>query len=356
MPRKGQHWTPEQHAKFSASRRGRPTSPCSEQRREKVRAALKSSKKAKEARKRVAAALTGRRNTPEAIANIRAAHQTPEYRAKMAALSTGRRYGPLSPERKAAISATFKGRPKSAEHRAKISAGRMGCKETVPRSEQWRAKMSAAMRGRKRQPWEIEKIVEGRRKMSPEAKAAIAKASSERLFGKEYSVEARQNMSAAQKRRTDRPSRLSPEAREKMIASRRSPDPGLTHSEYVAKRRLVAEGWTVHRFSKGAPDFLVERDGVFQFVEVKPCAGRLSRDQRETHALLARLGWPVELVYAPSSGVADIPADTPPSKVALNHRARRLATAVAATCCRADVAARPRIDTLFRCFELGLPA
>jgi hypothetical protein len=93
-----------------------------------------------------------------------------EARAKMA---TAKRGKPLSPEHRAAVSKGRKGILHTHETRAKISATRL---RGVPRSEQTRAKISAALTGKVRSPEHSAAIgasLTGR-KLSPEHRAAVS--------------------------------------------------------------------------------------------------------------------------------------------------------------------------------------
>jgi group I intron endonuclease len=101
----------------------------------------------------------GRPRSPETRAKISAALMgnrlalgyvhTPETRAKISAALTGRSY---SPETLAKMSAAKKGRPLSPEHRAKLSRPGHPPSHTTPMSATARAKISAALKGRVRSP------------------------------------------------------------------------------------------------------------------------------------------------------------------------------------------------------------
>ena len=84
-------------------------------------------------------------------------HRSPETRAKISASKTGKKRGPMSEEWKAKLSAANKGKtnpnkgkklgPLSVETKAKISASKTG-KKRGPMSEEWKAKISAGNKGK----------------------------------------------------------------------------------------------------------------------------------------------------------------------------------------------------------------
>lgn len=94
----------------------------------------------------------------------------------------------VSLEARAKMSASSKGKPKSAEHRAKIAAAILGTKKP-PRSAEARANQSAAQRGRKMKP------------RSPEhcAKISAKAMGNKRCLGIKHTLETRAKISAARK-------------------------------------------------------------------------------------------------------------------------------------------------------------
>jgi group I intron endonuclease len=113
-------------------------------------------------------------------------------------------------EQRAKMSAAGKGRPKSPEHRATIAEAHLGMTHTV----ESRAKIGAASRGRKRSPQSLAKLsatLTGKRH-SDAARAAISAA----LKGKPKSAEAIANY-VASRARNARP--LSPESRARIAVA-----------------------------------------------------------------------------------------------------------------------------------------
>jgi group I intron endonuclease len=107
--------------------------------------------------------------------NAKGTKHTQEWKDNMSAIMAGNQYGVgviASPERRAKMSAAMKGRKQTAEHRAKHSAAITGRKLT----EEHKAKVSAAGKGRIKSQEEIEKIAASHRgkKRSPEARARIS--------------------------------------------------------------------------------------------------------------------------------------------------------------------------------------
>ena len=127
---KGRIIKPEHRAKLSAVRMGITFSP---ETRAKMSAAAKISLKghvcSAETRAKISAAnrlaLKGHKHTAETLAKMRAAHQgqvcSPETRAKLSARI-------VTPEWRAKISAAKKGKPKSMEHREKLRIANLGKK------------------------------------------------------------------------------------------------------------------------------------------------------------------------------------------------------------------------------------
>ena len=102
-----------------------------------------------EMRKRVSAALTGRPKSAEHCAKLSAARKgkplSPEHCAKLSLVRRGKK---RSAETRANISAALTGLPKSAEHRAHLSEAKKGTHAT----DEARDKMSAAHLGKKLKP------------------------------------------------------------------------------------------------------------------------------------------------------------------------------------------------------------
>ncbi|MGI9250806.1 MAG: GIY-YIG nuclease family protein [Pseudohongiellaceae bacterium] len=123
---------------------------------------------------------------------------TPEYRAKLSAALTGRKLPPFTPERCAAISARVKGRRLSPITRAKLSAAHKGKKRGSP-SAITRAKLSAALKGRVFSAEHLANMSASLRgiKRSPEEVARISAFNR----GSKRSDETRAKMSAAAIRR-----------------------------------------------------------------------------------------------------------------------------------------------------------
>lgn len=86
----------------------------------------------------------------------------------------------------------------------------------------------------------------------------------------------------------------SPATRMKMKEARHT-ESGLSRSEYLFQQSALKEGWTIYR--SGWPDFLLERDGILRFVEVKHHRHGLNPNQKTLFATLKRNGFPVEVVY-----------------------------------------------------------
>lgn len=158
----------------------------------KIRATLKGRTISPEWRAKISTGSKGIPKSPEAITKSGAARKgmkrSPEVRAKMGAARKGRQYGPRSPETRAKISAAHKGKPLSEEHRALISAVQKGRKRG-PLSLETREKIRIAATGRK---------------MSPEAIAKMAA----RHKGKQISAEHRAKISATLKGRVRQPLNL----------------------------------------------------------------------------------------------------------------------------------------------------
>lgn len=131
----------------------------------------------------IAAGQRGRKHTPETRAKMSAWHRTPEYRAKIGATLRGRT---RSPEHCAALR-----KPKSLETRAKLSVACSGWKHT-PES---RAKIATSSRGRKYGP----RSPETRAKLSAAQRRRYADGRGRKLGP--FSSEHRAKLSAAARRR-----------------------------------------------------------------------------------------------------------------------------------------------------------
>jgi hypothetical protein len=110
------------------------------------------SKHSEESKRKLSKSLKGKTKSEEHRAKMSAAQtgkkrgpHSEETKAKISAAKKGKKGKPLSEETKAKISAAIKGRTLSEEHKAKISASEKG--KTV--SEETRTKLSAAQKGKK---------------------------------------------------------------------------------------------------------------------------------------------------------------------------------------------------------------
>lgn len=174
-------------------------------------------------REKLSAANRGKTLSPEHRSRIGAAHkglkQSPEVLARLSIVRRGRK---LSPEHCEALLASLRGRPVSEETRAKISVANKGRTHSPEAKE----KMSAAKAGKPRGPLSPEtraKISAANmgnqnckgRTLSPEAKARISKAN----MGYKPTEETRAKMSAAQKGKSRGP--CSPEHRAKISAAKK---------------------------------------------------------------------------------------------------------------------------------------
>lgn len=133
-------------------------------------------------------------------ANLRAALNRPEVRAKMSMKSRGRKQ---SAETRAKRSASLKAVWSRPEYRAKVSASN----KAVWSRPETRAKISAANRGKRRSAEALAKMSEAQKgkKLSEETRARLSVANSGEnnpMFGKKHSAEARAKMSAAAKNRS----------------------------------------------------------------------------------------------------------------------------------------------------------
>lgn len=103
-------------------------------------------------RRRVADQMTGKTKSPETRAKLAAANRgkpfTPERCAAISAGKIGKKTGPASEQRRARIAAALTGKRLSAEHRAAISRAHRGKTLTLSHRE----KVAAAHRGTKRSP------------------------------------------------------------------------------------------------------------------------------------------------------------------------------------------------------------
>ena len=148
-----------------------------------------------EAKAAISTARKGRRLGPRSA----------EHRAKLSAAAKSRKY---SPETRAAMSAARKGRPlgpPSPEHRAKISAAAKGRKW----SEEAKARMSAQRTGTRHSGIALANIQasNSRRNKTPEMRAIAAK-SGAASKGRKHTPEARAKMSADRKGKVKTPEHL----------------------------------------------------------------------------------------------------------------------------------------------------
>lgn len=75
---------------------------------------------------------------------------------------------------------------------------------------------------------------------------------------------------------------------------------GLSQIEYSFVKERESEGWSV--LKDGWPDFLLERNGVFKFVELKRrrdngCHDKLTPRQQKMHEALRRAGFQIEVIH-----------------------------------------------------------
>lgn len=120
----------EYRAKASAARKGKPGHPHSKESLAKLVANHKGftgKKHSEESKAKIGSASIGKKHTEEALAKMRAAQ-------------VGRVYAPVSDETKAKMSASHKGLKKSESHKANIKKALTG----KPKSAEHRAKLSAA--------------------------------------------------------------------------------------------------------------------------------------------------------------------------------------------------------------------
>lgn len=141
-----------------------------------------------------------------------------EMRAQMSAALTGKKYGPMSPEARAAHSASLRGKKRSI-------------------SSEWRAKIAEANRGKKRTPEQCAAIAERKRgqkrkPFSPEWCANISAANK----GRVVSDEARANLSAALKGR-----KVTRDMAAKQAAAQRGKQPKKS-PEWLAKIAAAHRG------------------------------------------------------------------------------------------------------------------
>jgi hypothetical protein len=143
----GKTLSPESRAKLSASLMGHASKPMSEEHKAKLRAINTTRVQTEEEKAKRAAAGRGKKRSAEARANISAGLKRrhfvhpPEVLERIAEKKRGTR---LSEETKAKMSASHKGKKKSPEHVAKVAAANRG--RIV--SPETRAKLSAAAKAR----------------------------------------------------------------------------------------------------------------------------------------------------------------------------------------------------------------
>jgi len=167
--------------------------------------------------------------------------------------------GPRSLEVRARISASLKGRKKSAATRARMSAAQKGrklspehcakigdLKRGLVHTPETRAKLSAALMGRKKSPEHCANISAARKGMvfTPEHRAHIRKA----RLGQKASIAARANMSVAQIGLVKQPHTLAAKARISigMRAYHREHPPrtGSDHPLWQARDRVYGSDFT----------------------------------------------------------------------------------------------------------------
>lgn len=113
-----------------------------------------------------------RRRVAEAIGNLKRGVKRPPWVVEK--MRQSKKGLSISDSWRESRSKTLKGKPKSAEHNAKVSAALKGRKSPMTgrkHSEETKAKMRAAATGRKMKPEEIAKMVSNK---SPEARKAAA--------------------------------------------------------------------------------------------------------------------------------------------------------------------------------------
>lgn len=166
----------EHKAKISAALMGHPMS---DENKRALREANANRVQGTDERERRAAAQRGRKHTEETKAKIRANGNlgrkfgplTEEHRAKLSAVRKGRKH---TPEAKAKMSAALRGRVRSEEHRRNLSKSLKGRKRSLESIEKQRAtlrgrtrsaeaseKAAASNRGRKRTSEQRQRIREG---------------------------------------------------------------------------------------------------------------------------------------------------------------------------------------------------
>lgn len=149
----------------------------------------------------------------------------------------------VSEETRAKISAAHKGRPHSPTHIANQAAATRGV-ERGPRSSESVAKMVASMRGRRHSPEAITRMSEAQRKRGPEG----YKRTAEKLRGRPRPPEVKEKLRLANLGK-----KSSPETRAKIAAASRMKDPAqcAAHAEAMkrawARRRAEAAFVDIHR-------------------------------------------------------------------------------------------------------------
>mgnify|MGYP001566801061 CR=1 FL=1 len=173
----------------------------------------------------------------------------------------------------------------------------------LPRTPEWKAHVSAKLKGRQRTTEEKAKISAALKgqpfKMTKRRRAAYKDQRGKAPWNKglklqPLSEEKRKKLSEAH-RRNPRPftkvrrRRISKGLRGRHIG-------GISHGEHKVRERLRAQGCQVYR--AGWPDFLVvEPSGKIHAIEVKRPYGRLSPMQEAVFKLLQQIGLSIEVLH-----------------------------------------------------------
>lgn len=73
----------------------------------------------------------------------------------------------------------------------------------------------------------------------------------------------------------------------------------LTASERLIKRKYEGEGWQM--FKIAWPDFIAYKGGKIKMIEAKCLGDRLSKQQRDSFAILQAMGFEIEIGYMKST-------------------------------------------------------
>jgi group I intron endonuclease len=164
---KGRKHSQDCRDRMSAARKGRTSGPCKEETKKKIAAAQQGVPRkpwTDERKMAVSLAMTGRKMSPEAIEKTRLKQTgkvvSEETKARMS--EAAKRRAPASAECRAKLSSLRQGRSLSDEVKAKISAAHKG-KKRQPLSEDVKAKLSASMMGRQWTPEQIAKRIATKR-------------------------------------------------------------------------------------------------------------------------------------------------------------------------------------------------